>query len=336
MSNSKQRIEWIELAQILSMILIVFHHSMPNFTAVHPILAGLGGTLHYPALALFFFASGWLATGWAERGYPGYIGRRAVRLLVPWIVISLLMLLPKALLASPQARADLLSVGRLGWALLDPHGQGIMPHLWYLPALFLLCLLVPLLERAARHKPAVVILLVAAFACACLPESWVKVTTVLCLNEIRMYLFWFLLGYFGRKRLGEIRFGKSLLIPAAVLSWTAALLLVFFAGAFPFARVLITAFGFVGILSLALLAAGGLRPLILFFRGKTMCVYLWSLCAQNLVEVLAGKVHLNGELACLIMFVTGLAVPLAICALFSLIEKLSGRRWKALRVALGI
>ena len=53
-TENGKRIAWIELAQIISMVLIVYHHSMPNFTSVHPLLSALGSTVQYPSLAVFF------------------------------------------------------------------------------------------------------------------------------------------------------------------------------------------------------------------------------------------------------------------------------------------
>lgn len=334
MSGEKWQIEWIELAKIISMLLVVFHHSMPNYTGIAYCLNALASTVHFPALATFFFCSGYLSTGWEKKGYAGYIRNRAGRLLIPWLVISLLMLVPKAMLASDELRRSLLSLGELGWMLLDPHGRGIMPHLWFLPALFLISLAVPLVDQVTENRKISCILLFLLLLAASIPTD---MTTILCLNEIRMYLLWFVLGFLVHRTSGEVKLRKDRrLIAADAVCVIITLLMIFLGTSFSYSRIVITISGFFGILCTSVFLEEAMKALVRFFSGKTMCVYLWSMCAQNFVEVIFHKVGLNGNLAFLLMFLTGILVPLLMYEVVTCIEKSSGRELKSARSALGI
>ena len=337
MRTEKKRLVWAELAQVFSMLLVVFHHSTPNYTDVPGALAAFAGSVHLPALAVFFLCSGYFAAGWEKTSYGRYLGRRAARLLIPWVAVSLLMLLPKALLSAPQARSEMLSPLNLLLSFADPHGRGICPHLWFLPTLFLLSLTVVLLRYVARSRIASVLVPAALFALT-VPD--LPVPTLFCLNEVRLYLFWFVLGYvLGARRLfascgRAVGIGSSV---CAVLFGAASVLLILYGRSLPVFRALVTVSGAVAILAASVALERPLERFTAFFRGKTFLIYLLSLCAQNFVEVLANRLGVPGSAAFALLFVTGLAVPLAIEAVLRAITVVTKKPLPAfVRYALGL
>ena len=84
----------------------------------------------------FFLTSGLFAGKWKRDGWVAYLKKRAVRLLTPWLCVNLLMLAPRYAAARLMGVEVHLTPGWVLMSFLDPHGQGIAPHLWFLPTLF--------------------------------------------------------------------------------------------------------------------------------------------------------------------------------------------------------
>ena len=326
MKPKNNRVLWVERAQVWSMLLVVLHHCVPHGYDGPRWLSSLLNAVQYPALVVFFLASGLFAAGWKRAGYAAYMKKRALRLLTPYVCVNLLMLAPRyvaALLMGVKAKITPLWV--LG-SLVDPHGQGVMPHLWFLLALFIMAALLPLIDRALSARLPRAIALAALLVCAALP---VKLPTLLCLNELRMYLFWYVLGL----ALARTRGTACPLRGAAGAALGAAGLLAFGLGlCFP-ALPVATFLEMLG--AAALVALASLSPrddaLTAAFRGKTYCVYILSMCAQNLMEAAGYSARLPWWVTALAMLAAGLAVPLLVCAWH---EKRPLPRWLRLIVGL--
>ena len=92
--TDKNRVLWVERAQVISMLLVVLHHCVPHGYDGPEWLPGLLNAIQYPALVCFFLTSGLFATKWKARGWAAYMKRRCLRLLPPYFCVNLLMLLP--------------------------------------------------------------------------------------------------------------------------------------------------------------------------------------------------------------------------------------------------
>ena len=312
-SNPGQgRIAWVERLQVLCMLLVVLHHCVPHGYSGPEALRRLLDALQYPALAGFFLASGLFAGKWRQEGWRVYLKKRFARLMTPYFCINLLMLAPRygaALLMGARPR---LSLGWLALSFLDPHGEGIAPHLWFLPALMIMSMLLPALDALVCGRRATRLATLAALlALSLLP---VTPPTLLCLRELKLYLVWFALGLaVGKTR--DIR--RPLLTNARALALGVAGLTAFAAQVawpeMPLSPFPATLGGL-----LALLAASGhsygMNGLVAAFRGKTFAIYVLSMCVQNLVEVLGALCKAPWAITALGMLALGLAAPCLFCA----------------------
>lgn len=305
-TSDKRRVLWVERAQVLSMLLVVLHHSVPHGYDGPGWLRGLLTAIQYPALVCFFLTSGLFGVKWRRDGWAGYLKRRCLRLMPPYLCVNLLMLLPRYVAARLMGVEVHLTVGWVLTSFLDPHGQGIAPHLWFLLTLLIMAALLPLIEAAVGHGRGPRIAFIAALIVAsALP---VKLPTLLCLNELRLYLAWYAIGYaLARTRgvncplrggvgrglglVGLMAFAGSLLMPELPVS------------------VFIQMLG--GGLFLAALSGLSDRddPLTAAFRGRTYAVYILSMCVQNLVEVLGYSARLPWYATFAGMLAAGLGVP---------------------------
>ncbi len=307
-TNGK-RIQWVERVQVLSMLLVVLHHCIPHGYDGPAGLLALLEAIQYPALACFFLTSGLFAGKYREAGWPAYMKKRFVRLMTPYFCVNLLMLAPRYVAARLMGVQPKLTPAWLVLSFLNPHGQGIAPHLWFLPTLLLCAALPPVLDALLRRgRGARLALLVALLALSLLP---VRLPSLFCLEELRRYLVFYAAGHALAQSRGldnPLRGRTGMAVGAAGLA-AFALILVLCPDS-PLAAGWYALGGGAALLALAGLSAGD-DPLTKFFRGKTFTIYILSMCAQNLVEVIGYSARLPWFITAGAMLVFGLAVPCA-------------------------
>ena len=308
--NNNPRVLWIERAQVFSMLLVVLHHCVPHGYDGPAWLLNLLTAIQYPALVCFFLTSGLLAAGWKRRGWAAYMKRRCLRLLPPYLCVNLLMLAPRYVAARMMGVEVRLTAGWVLTSFLDPHGQGIAPHLWFLLTLLIMNALLPLIDLAlGRGKGLRAGVLAALLITSALP---VKLPTFLCLNELKLYLAWYALGYalaLARGRRNPLKGTAGL---TAGLTGLAVFIAALFFPDFALATFLQMAGG--GLFLIWLSGCSNADdPLTRTFRGRTYCVYILSMCVQNLAEVVGYSARLPWFVTFLMMLAAGLAVPVLLC-----------------------
>ena len=308
--SSPRRVLWVERIQVASMLLVVLHHCLPHGYDGPRWLAALLGAVHHPALACFFLTSGLFAGRYRRYGWAGYLRRRFERLLIPYFAVNLLMLLPRYLAALALGVRARLTVGWFVLSFLDPHGQGIAPHLWFLPTLFIMGALLPALDALLRRgRGASLAALAALGILSALPMS---APTLLCLNELRLYLFWYFLGFARSEARGaDCPVPGPLGLPVALAGLAAFALLMPRMDA-PGAVFALTVCGAAALAGLCAALGERSTPVLRLFRGKTYAIYILSLCVQNLVEVVGVHGRWPWAVTALLMLITGLAAPLVI------------------------
>lgn len=302
------RVLWVERAQVISMLLVVLHHCVPHGYDGPAWLYALLEAIQYPALVCFFLASGLFAPRWRDKGYGAYMKKRALRLLTPYFCVNLLMLAPRYVAALMMGVRANVTVGWVLTSFIDPHGQGIAPHLWFLMTLFIMGALLPGLDALLRSRVSRAITLAALLVLSALPF---RLPTLLCLNELKLYLGWYALGYALAVTRGT---GAPLKGPTGLALGSAGLIVFALSLCFPAlpVAVFMQMLGAAALVALAGASEEG-DPLTLLFRGRTYCVYILSMCVQNLVEVAGYSARLPWYATFLAMLAAGLAVPLAVC-----------------------
>lgn len=201
--DKKQLVYWITCAQLISMVLIVLSHAVPENVDIPAFISGMTPYLQSAGLTVFMWTGGYLAikTKKLEKyGYLGYFKRRIKRLLIPYVFFSLLMLVPKYVLAAyPNSEVSLNLLFVLK-QLITPR-EGIQPHLWFLPTLLLLSLLLPLWKWCLRRTSTLAACSIVLLALQFIPT----LTNVLCINDVLQYAFYF---YFGLMIAEKIELGK--------------------------------------------------------------------------------------------------------------------------------
>lgn len=311
MTHTKEnRILWVERAQVVSMLLVVLHHCVPHGYDGPDWLLRLLNAIQYPALVCFFLTSALFAPRWKARGWAAHMKGRCLRLLPPYLCVNLLMLAPRWAAARLMGHEARITAGWLLASFVDPHGQGIAPHLWFLPTLLIMAALAPAFDWLVnRDRVRRLATIAALLILSALP---VKLPTLLCLNELKLYLAWYAIGYAlgaSGRAAQPLKGGAGLALGGAGLAAFVASLV---APALPVAVYL----QMLGGLSLLWLCGLSERDdaLTALFRGKTYVIYILSMCAQNLAEVVGYSLRLPWFVTFAMMLAVGLAVPCLVWA----------------------
>lgn len=309
---SKNKIHFISIIQIIGMLMIVLSHSVSQYTSCPLFIEIFIQAIQQAGLSAFMWCAGYLLiyTKSIDRyGYGKYIVKRAQRLLTPYVIIQLVMLMPKILVARMQGvRLNINVIYSFMWPR-----EGILPHLWFLPTLMIICVIAPVLCWWIETKTKAVTILLVLMCFLLIPD----IPNFLALNDVKQYVFWFSLGMI---------FAKYVSLEKMDNIYTSVLLCV---------PVYVCCFLFVGYLPVKYLICNICTLLILNYIGGhfwhqtrfemlsnyTFSIYILSVPVQNVVEVVAGKMGVSYIISSLAMFFSGLIIPLVIAIGVKIMEK---------------
>ncbi len=185
-----ERILSIDIARALCIVLVVAGHYFPDGGPVwYTDLRNWIYSFHMP---LFMFLSGYVYSYTRrEESYARFLGRKAKRLLLPYVIVSAVIISIK--IASQQL---------LGMDIKNPVGfdsylkmflgPEAAVHLWFILALWWIFVVVALFRSRLAH----IVLLLLAVVLHYLPSiaPGICYPQVFCLNYSAMYLIYFMLG----------------------------------------------------------------------------------------------------------------------------------------------
>lgn len=228
-----RRLEWLDTAKMLTMILVVIGHAVytkndvgfgqigatvgveyrPGWVALISYLCSAIYSFHMPAF--FMLAGVSMAIARPVKNLKELAGRRARRLLVPFVLVTSLYLVPMKVLAGMYDKYDHpFLVGLWGNISLTD-----CTHLWFLPVLFCVSVIFYLLLRYVYPRSRVVFwLILSALQLIYIlkPKDLDFSENLILLSYYcsRMSLY-YAIGYFGWQRLERLR----LPWPWVLLSW---------------------------------------------------------------------------------------------------------------------
>lgn len=240
-----------------------------------------------------------------------------MKLLVPYFVISLFGFIPKLLAASYINDAI---PNNMGWehlieCLFVPR-EGVWGHFWFLPMLFMVQLIgllgAYLYERSTKSF---YLLFVLSFLIIYVPSSYI--TKWFSVNDICLYLFWYLLGFLVVK----LKIEKNKISVCWTLAFLATCIALFFILGY-MVQPLIAILMILSILGCCQNIR--IENWIIFKKmfGNSFSVFILSWPTQAVVEILSNKIlHWNVYACMLLMFSLGIFIPLIIIRFIRLVEK---------------
>ena len=317
--RKSERLNYITWMQLIATALIVLSHSVASSISYPGMTGTFVAVTQTVGLTAFMWCSGFLLVrtdAIKKYGYKRYIKKRFIRLMIPFVVIQILMFFPKTWIAGIMGQSSDISLYGIVHSFLYPR-EGILPHLWFLPTLMLLCLISPILQSVSENKVRWVIVLVVTVVLTYCPLE----TNVLCIRDVKNYLFWYLLGigsalHFEIDDLTNISNKVSYaLLMILFASWS---VLIFFTGNDGRLGSGLLSLSFLLLIS-SKIEWGGVRRI-----GRyTFPIYILSLPIQNAVEILVGKIGTVWPVATALIFVTGFIIPLLLACCVNRIENKS-------------
>lgn len=145
MKEASVRMHEIDILYALGTVLAILGHSHPNDWTIFP--GNWVAFIYLFHMPLFFLIAGLLlaaSKSMEELSYGQWIWKKALRLLVPYFVLSLLPLIPKYVLEH-RGLAGL--TPKYVFTVLFMPRQNVWGHFWFLPVLFLLYGIFGLLKK---------------------------------------------------------------------------------------------------------------------------------------------------------------------------------------------
>lgn len=320
MNKQGEHLTFITVAQVFSMLLIVLSHSVP--IGASGWMAAIVPYLQLCGLPVFMTLSGFLVsyTNQLEKyGYRKFVIRRSIRLLVPYFAISILMLLPKFIIGSMTGMQVSLKITDVLYQLIAPR-EGVLPHLWFVVTLWILCLMVPAFQMALKNKLSRIVLLNVTLAMVFIP----KVTDVFALGDVQIYAFWFLLGLI----LGEKHENLS--------EHNATIYIMPILGGYLLVRILweqnkltwflYSMFCLIVVLLLSKVMEIPLKRSCTYLGSYSFTIYILSLPVQNIADIVMNRLGVSEYISYVSLFILGLIVPIGIGVVVEIVDRKIGKK----------
>lgn len=191
--KEKTAIPYISILQIIGPILVILGHSINGLPCDGLWYAFSKEWIYIFHIPLFFLISGYLLSynGWLRnRSYGAFIGKKTLRLLLPYVVWNLVFLVPKILAASVITDAAPTDLMGLLKAFIYPR-QNVLGHTWFLLGLFEVFLIAPVLKKLLTGKLwGKVVTVIAAAVLYVLPLN----SELFAISDLHKDLLFFVLG----------------------------------------------------------------------------------------------------------------------------------------------
>ena len=303
MTMKTEKINFISTARVIGILLVVFGHSYPFDVYIPGFLWDVQRWVYQFHMPLFVFLSGYLLAK-TRRSVGDYIGSRAVKLLIPYFVLSLAAYVPKVLVQSLLNDSVELSLGYLLRTELVPR-ENVWGHFWYIPVVFFLgCIGIVMLKAMRENKAVRIAALAVTVVLLFLPET----THWLALEDVRKTAFYFMLGMAVSM---SPKWSGALKSPLWLLGLPVSMVL----GGIPAACGMI---GCICCIGTRWEVRGWLKTL----ETHSFTIYLLSWPAQAVAEVALNKVlHLPALFVMICMFLSGVIVPMVCVKILTAIDR---------------
>lgn len=314
------KLEWITTSQTIGCILVIMGHSYPFGVDIPDSLLWGRQFLYSFHMAFFIIISGFLcgySKGYNKYGINTYFKNRAVKLLIPYFVITLIGLLPK-IVAAPyinDAMPEQVSISFIIHTLLVPR-DSVWGHFWFLPMLFFIQIIaLPFIRLYDRNKIVYILSLVILLGLTYLSPF---MTDWFSVSDICAFLFWYMFGF----TISKVNFEQwKFPIFYSVLGLLLAVVLCNYKlGGIekPFI-----------VIGMTIFIVGCCRNFPLentcLFKsmfGKTYAIYILSWPAQAVVEIVTNKLlHWNALVCMFCMLIGGIIIPLLIVQIVKFVDK---------------
>lgn len=200
------KLEYITLMQVIGCVFVIFGHSYPFKTEIPMWILKIREFIYLFHMPLFIWCSAVLQmkTRQCERyTFSLFIKRRAKRILLPYVVLSVIGIIPKSLFSPLLNDSLAISPYSLARSFLVPR-ENIWGHFWLLPMIFLMGVIGYAIEKKALSANCEK-LVWGLTTVMLLPISFLRFEwgAFLGINDLIKYLWIYALGSFAALSLPE-------------------------------------------------------------------------------------------------------------------------------------
>ena len=327
----KKKISWLLILQGWAMLWVVIGHSPLGEPGGGPswenALYHFAYSFHMP---LFMLVSGWLfyltrlnvnksIKGGQKWNYFQIIKDKALRLLLPGFVFSVVAFVLKFAFSGEMARQVGLSIHDIIHAYLYPYDNP-MRELWFIATLFWFFTLSPIWKIVLKQKWSMWLTLISLVVL----YFFHPYTEFLCIGRVFEYAIWFYLGLV----ISKTGFVENVLSNYVGITFLVGVIIYIF-GVYSLSAITILG-GITFSFAFALIADNYMPKLFFSFRDYTYQIFLMGIFAQILLKIVYR--HVNWPY--IPVFVFCIAIGLYVPVLFSkLIEIIN---WKPLALCVGL
>ena len=329
--GKESKINWLLILQAWAMLWVVIGHAFLGEFKQGPewetALCRFAYSFHMP---LFMLVSGWLFyltrlnTGSAGGGgrfwsYKEIVKDKAIRLLLPGLVFSLVSLALKIAFPGEMTRQVGLDINEIIHSYLYPYDNPFR-ELWFIVTLFIFFLMTPFWKWTMKRKWSIwgclLLLIVLHF--------FHPSTTFLCIDRVCTHAIWFYAGLLISKEDLVTRYVSN----QPWLTFVAGVA-IYVTGMYTNPSI-ITIGGITFSFAIALIADRFIPKLFSGFRNYTYQIFLMGIFAQMFVKILYKHLPMPYLIVYIICIAAGLYVPVLVS---KLIEKIN---WKPLSLCVGL
>lgn len=192
----KKNIFYISWLQVIGPILVILGHSLNGIELYGAWYIFSKQFIYIFHMPLFFFISGYLLShnGWSKnKTYCEFLKNKFLRLLLPYFVWNLIMILPKFLMKNfltEEFSSDIVAIFKV---FLYPR-QNILGHTWFLAALFIIFIFTPILKKLFCSKSMLsYCAMIFGVILYCMPLN----SEFLCISDLHKDLLFFMIGIYA-------------------------------------------------------------------------------------------------------------------------------------------
>ncbi|MDH5444138.1 MAG: acyltransferase [Gammaproteobacteria bacterium] len=323
-------LEYVGIASAIGIILVVFGHSIPPhltfpnddlFSIISYAIVDYIYVFHMP---LFFFISGLLFihtnTPNLKRKYSDLLKNKAVRLLLPYLVLGTLAFIPKIFLAEFAKNPIEPSLEYYLRTIIYPWNNSIR-FFWFLPTLFLMFLIAPIVlnvihrEQLKLQQFYNILIFVMLVSLNYLFDHNQKPETFMNYSGVFHNLIYFWLGMWIYNKLGKstnkrvFETGIHTLLWGVILFSLSVIMYLFFNN--NVAELLSAVFAILGVITLSVFLVKTKLEILKLIGKYSYQIYLFSFFFQVPVQlILYYKLQTGSALLMVGSFVIGLFGPL--------------------------
>lgn len=311
---NKGKLKFITYLYGIATILVVFGHSHPLHGSYPEFFSQLTAFIYTFHMPLFFFVAGMLIRHSAEnRNIRTWWLGRVKRLMLPYVVLSLIAFIPKVFISSFISDDMTISAGNIIRILLVPRAN-VWGHFWFIPVYLVLSLIGAFIAKYAVKrggKSVMAVMLLASLALNLFPVdiAWFGIKDI---TEMLFYVVLGIIVYGIAEKKTLVIFDIRLSIVTGIVS---VILFVLFTNVYIRKMIcLLMLYAMMGIaVWLQSYDIGFLT--VIGDRAFTVFVYSWPI--QAVLELLILVVlKMNWCISYPVMFVGGLIGPLVLYQLY--------------------